>query len=96
MNGLEMLAESYRHLVERGELTEEEVKPDLKVLDFIATCTQDELYRMVDTSAFNDIIKSFCRTALKNAKVTEEVEDTVMNELRWLFDEKKAKEVCEG
>lgn len=96
MNGFEMLAESYRHLVERGELTEEEVKPDLKVLDFIATCTQDELYRMVDTSAFNDIIKSFCRTALKNANVTEEVEDAVMNELRWLFDEKKAKEVCEG
>lgn len=95
MNGFKMLADSYRHLVEQGKLTEEEVKTDLKVLDFIADCTQDEIYRLIDTSAFNDIIKSFCRTALKNAKVTEEMENAVMNELRCLFDGKKAKEVCE-
>lgn len=96
MNGYKVLADGYRTLVSQGKFTEEEVKTDLKVLDFIAECTQEDLYTMIDTSAFNEIIKSFCRTALINARVTEETRYNVMNELRWLFDERPAREVCEG
>lgn len=96
MNGYKVLADGYRTLVSQGKFTEEEVKTDLKILDFIAECTQEDLYTMIDTSAFNEIIKSFCRAALINARVTEETRYNVMNELRWLFDERPAREVCEG
>ncbi len=50
---------------------------------------------MIDSSAFNDIIKDFLKAALQNAGADEEMTGKVMNELRWLFSEKTAKEICE-
>ncbi len=49
---------------------------------------------MVDSSAFNDIIRDFLKTALQNAGADEEMTGKVLNELRWLFSETSAKEVC--
>lgn len=48
---------------------------------------------MVDSSAFNDIIRAFLKLALTNAEIDEESRDKVLNQLRWIFDEKSAKEV---
>lgn len=50
---------------------------------------------MVDGSSFNDIICDFLKTTLQNAGADEEMTGKVMNELRWLFSEKTAKEICE-
>lgn len=58
--------------------------------------SQDDFYFMVDSSAFNDIIRDYLKTALQNAKADEEMTSTVMNELRWLFSEKTAKEICKN
>lgn len=93
MNGFKLLADSYRKLVEQGKLSEEEAKRDIEIYDFLATCNQDDFYTMVDSSAFNDIIKAYCRKALKNANTDKETEDRVMNELGWLFDTVGAKGV---
>lgn len=48
---------------------------------------------MVDSSAFNDIIRSFTKMAIENAGIDEKSQERVLNQLRWIFDEKKAKEV---
>lgn len=94
MNGYKMMADSYRHLVEQGKMAEEDAKREIEVYEFLATCNQDDFYRLVDSSAFNDIIKDYVRKALKGAEVDEETTDRVMSELRWLFDTMGAKEVC--
>lgn len=51
---------------------------------------------MVDSSAFNDIIRAFLKMAVVNAELEEEQQDKVLNQLRWIFDEKSAKEVLES
>ncbi len=105
MNGYKVMADAYKKALEQGQITEAEAKANIKVYELLAELTEEELYIMVDSTAFNDIIKTFCRTAIRNACVDEEDEDgynertiekRIMNELRFLFDEKTAKEVCEN
>jgi hypothetical protein len=96
MNGYEMMAESYRQLVKRGEIDKETADKEIRVYDFLATCDSDDLCRMVDSSAFNDIIRAFVEMAVKNADIDEDSRNKVVGQLRWLFDEKMAKEILEG
>ena len=53
-----MVADTYRRLVRKGELTEEQAKKDIRIYDFLAECDQEDLYKLIDSSAFNDIIKA--------------------------------------
>ena len=96
MNGFAMMAESYRKMVANGTMTSTAAANDIKIYDFLGTCEGDDFYRLFDTSAFNDILKAYTRAALKNANLDEDTTQRVMNELRFLLDEKRAKEVCEG
>lgn len=96
MNGYEMMAESYRQLVKQGGIDKETADKEIRVYDFLATCDSDDLCRMVDSSAFNDIIRAFVEMAVKNADIDEDSRNKVVGQLRWLFDEKMAKEVLEG
>lgn len=86
MNGYELLASSYRLLLKRGEIAEDEAAKKIRVYDFLATCDKEDIYTMVDSSAFNDIIKSFCKKALKNSSVSEQSAQDVINELSNLFN----------
>lgn len=101
MNGFALMADSYRKVLEdvkagtdSSDSTDAERK--IRIFDFLATCDADDFYTLVDSSAFNDIIKDFARYALKKADVDDETRSKVMNELRWAFSEKTAKEICEG
>jgi len=51
---------------------------------------------MVDSSAFNDIIRAYLKMAVQSADIDEDAREKVVGQLRWLFDEKTAKEVLEG
>ena len=70
MNGYEMMADSYRQLVKQGKIDKETADREIRVYDFLATCDSDDLCRMVDSSAFNDIIRAFVEMAVKNAELT--------------------------
>lgn len=93
MNGFTIMADSLRYLVKKGELTEEQVKRDIEIYDFLATCNKDDFCRMVDSTAFNDIIRAFLKKAIIGAKLDKESEDKMLNEVRYLFDGMTAKEV---
>lgn len=95
MNGYKITAEGYKSLVKQGKMTEEQAQPEIRVLEFLGNCSQDDIYRLVDSSAFNSIIKAYCRKALQSAKVNKETENAVMDELRWLIDTMTSKEVVE-
>ena len=96
MNGYTVMAESYKKAIEQGKISKEIAEPEIRIFDFLSTCSQDDLYQLVNSSAFNDIMKGYMRKAIKNAELNEKDEERVLNELRYLFDEKTAKEICEG
>ena len=96
MNGYEMMADSYRQLVKQGKVDKETADREIRVYAFLATCDSDDLCRMVDSSAFNDIIRAYLKMAVQSADIDEDAREKVVGQLRWLFDEKTAKEVLEG
>lgn len=96
MNGFSMLADSYRRAAEEGKVTKEYADKECKVLDFLATCDDDDIYHLFDSSAFNEIMMSYIRRAVKNvSELTDEQRMAVKNEVNMLLSEKTAKEICE-
>lgn len=96
MNGYTMMADSYKMLMEQGKIDKKTAEKSIRIYEFLATCDNDDLCQMVDSSAFNDIIRAFLKMAVVNAELEEEQQDRVLNQLRWIFDEKSAKEVLEN
>lgn len=90
------MADSYRKAMEQGQIEKEVAEKEIRIYDFLATCDTDDICRMVDSSAFNDIIRAFLRMAVNNADISKKDKDKVLNQLRWIFDEKQAKEVLEN
>lgn len=95
MNGFAMMSDSYKKLLEQGKIAKEIADKEIRIFDFLATCDVDDFCRMIDSSAFNDIIRAFVKMAVLNADIGEENQEKVTNQLRWIFDEKSAKEVLE-
>lgn len=93
MNGYSIIADNYRHLMEQGKISKETAEKEIRIYEFLATCDENDKCIMVDSSAFNDIIKAYLRMAVMNAEISEKSQDKVLNQLRWIFDEKQAKEV---
>lgn len=96
MNGFTMMAESYKKLMEQGKIEKEIAEKEIRVYEFLATCDVDDFCRMVDSSAFNDIIRAFLKMAVDNADIDEKSKEKVIGQLRWIFDEKSAKEVLQN
>lgn len=96
MNGYTMMADSYRKLAEQGEIDKEAADKQIRIYNFLASCDNDDVCRMVDSSAFNDIISAFVKMAVRNADIGEDALEKVLVQLRWLFDEKSAREVLDG
>lgn len=93
MNGYTLMAESYKKLMEQGKIEKEVAEKEVRIYEFLATCDTDDLCSMVDSSAFNDIIRAFCKMAVDNADIDEDSKEKVIGQLRWIFDEKSAKDV---
>ena len=97
MNGFELLSASYRKAAESGDISLEQAEKDCRVFDFLSTCDNDDLFRLFDSSAFNEIAMSYLRQAVKElvseGTLDEDQARAVRNRFSYLFSEKKAKEV---
>ena len=94
MNGFKLMSDGYKQLVAQGKLTPEQADPEIRVYDFLAACSTDDLYRLMDSSAFNDIIKSYVAAACDDAGLPNKQKGNVMNSLKWILDTKTAREIC--
>lgn len=93
MNGYTLMADSYKKLMNEGKIEKEVAEKEIRIYEFLATCDVDDFCSMVDSSAFNDIIRAFLKMAVDNADIDEDSKDKVLGQLHWIFDEKQAKEV---
>ena len=93
MNGYTMMADSYRKLMSEGKIDKDTAEKEIRIYEFLASCDESDLCRMIDSSAFNDIIRAFLNMAVLNADIDEDARDKVRGQLRWIFDEKQASEV---
>lgn len=95
MNGYIMLSESVSMLAEQGKIDKKTAEKAIRIYEFLATCDIDDLCIMVDSTAFNDLIRAFLKMAVENAGIDEESRNKVLNQIPWIFDEKNAKEVLQ-
>ncbi|MBQ8134629.1 MAG: hypothetical protein IJ054_05070 [Lachnospiraceae bacterium] len=97
MNGFQLTADSYRKAAEQGKISKDYADKECKVLDFLATCDNADICNMFDSSAFNEIAKSYLRIAVREltdeGTIDEEQAQAVRNRFSLLFDEKQAHEV---
>jgi len=98
MNGFKLMADSYRKAAEEGKISKEQADKDCRIFDFLGTCDDDDFYKLFDSSAFNEIAKSYMRLAVKElvseGTIDEDQGKAVRNRFSLLFDEKQAKDVC--
>lgn len=97
MNGFELSAESLRRMGAKGIIPKEQVEKECRVLDFLATCNVEDICCMFDSTAFNEIAKSYLRRAVREltdeGEINEEQAIAVRNRYSLLFDEKRASEI---
>ena len=95
MNGYEFMAETWRQVLNEVSSEEQvEVQKKIRIYDFLATCDTDDLCHLVDSSAFNDLIKGYIECFLKNSSLDTEAQELALSELR-NFKLKEAKSILE-
>jgi hypothetical protein len=94
--GCEVMAKSYRKMMEKGKRTKEQALPIIEVYEFLGERIEDGvIYNLFDTGYFNDILKSYIHGALQRAGVDDKTQDAIRGELKTLLDMATAKEVCD-
>lgn len=88
MNGYKLHADSYRAYLERtpNEPNKAFIENQIRMLDFLATCQEEDFAELYDSGAFNDITTAYCKKAMQNVGLTEEQVKGVIGEIRWLHD----------
>jgi predicted dienelactone hydrolase len=87
MNGFKMMADSYRH---------EGNEKEARIFDFLATCDDNDINTLANSTAFNTIIKAYTKQACKEAGLDEAMQDKVLNNLRFVLSEQTAEDVLRG
>ena len=63
MNGFELLATSYKKLASDDPI----IQSKIKVFEFLSTCSDQDICNLVQSSAFNELIKAYFEVSLKDA-----------------------------
>lgn len=87
MNGYKMTADSYRTLIGNSKLDQEDIESNIKVLDFLATCTEEDIHNLFNSTAFNNICMGYVKMALNDFKeLDDDMKDRIANHVRYKFD----------
>lgn len=85
MNGYSMTADAYREAKKRDPRLD--VDSNIKTLDFLATCTKEDIYNLFNSGAFNNIVMGYVKMALNDFKeLDDDMKDRITNHVRYKFD----------
>ena len=91
MNGFKLMADSIRKV--NGS------EKQARIYDYLATCDQDDINTLFDSTAFNEIAKQYMRVTVRrltdNGTIDEEQGTAIRNEYARLFEDMTAKEIME-
>lgn len=95
MNGYQLQAEGYKqYLVKNPDVpNKESLERIVKVNKILGDCSQEEIYELYNSSAFNDLTKAYCKKALENVGIPKEQIEAILSELYWLHDTLSAEEI---
>lgn len=100
MNGYILMADSYRKAAGEGQIEAGEAERIARLYDFLGTCSQEDIYKLFDSTAFNEIAKDYMRKAVSrlvdNGTLDEEQGQAVRNEYAYMFSIMTAKEISEA
>ena len=88
MNGYQFQADAYRKYLEQhpNEENKENMERIIKVNEFLATCTKEDIEELYSSSAFNEITKAYVKRAMQNLGFKEKEVEAVQDEIKWLHD----------
>lgn len=89
------LADELRDDLESGVVQSEELRAYLRILEFLASCTEDDIYTLVDTNVFDTIIKANCMLAANDAGVSDETMAILKEAISFRLERHNSKEACE-
>ena len=96
-NGFAIMADTYRKRASEGLISVPDAEKKYKAFDFLKDCDKEDICNLFDSSAFNEIAKSYLRLAVKEliaeGKLNEDQGKAVRSRFSLLFDEKNAKDV---
>lgn len=93
MNGYKMTADGYRTLRGNSKLDQKDVESNIKTLDFLATCTKEDIYNLFNSGAFNYICLGYVEMALNDfEELDDDIKDRIINHVQYKFDTVTAKE----
>jgi hypothetical protein len=96
INNYTALAESYRQMAEDGCISRETADKEIRVLDFLGSCTEEDLCRIMDSGALNGIVRAYVRVALDWSSCSEEMSGEVLDCLYHVFDQLQTCEVLKN
>lgn len=91
MNGYELMAASYRKLLEKESFPEESRKKlarEIELYDFLAKCSKEDIYTLFDSGAFNEI----CAGYAEKAEAVKDPGQSITRALQGCFDMMSAKQ----
>lgn len=87
MNGYKMTADSYRTLRGNSKLDQADIESNIKVLDFLATCTDEDIYNLFNSTAFNNICMGYVKNALNDfEELSDDMKDRITSHVKYKFD----------
>lgn len=85
MNGYKMTADAYRQAKKQDPRLG--LDSEIKTLDFLATCTKEDIYNLFNSTAFNNICMGYVKNALNDfEELSDDMKDRITNHVRYKFD----------
>ena len=95
MNGYEFTIAGYKQILEsdRQDIDRDYIRAEIKSLEPFAERSEEERLKMFDSGAFNEVLKAYCKAAMKNCEIKQEDISRVLREISYLLDTVKASEI---
>lgn len=85
MNGYKMTADAYREFKKKDPKIN--VDSNIKTLDFLATCTKEDIYNLFNSTAFNNICMGYVKNALNDfEELSDDMKVRITSHVKYKFD----------